>query len=76
MNVGRPVQRLPTFMFEINGERTMDVDIFRETVDLIKQKYDIIINLTASGGIDSEEERLEPIIKLKPEMASYTSGVS
>jgi len=56
-----------------NGDRTMNVDIFRETVELIRQKCDIIINLTASGGIDSEEERLGPI-KLKPEMASYTAG--
>lgn len=57
------------------GQASMDFSKFKETVKLIREKCDIILNLTTSGGLDvSEEERMNPFIELKPEMASYDAG--
>lgn len=56
------------------GERSMDIDLFKETVKLIKEKCNIIINLTTSGsGEITEEQRLRPV-ELKPEIASFDAG--
>ena len=65
-------------MRDDEGNGTMDKDKFVETVDLIKTRYpdcDIILNLTSSGDIKSNDDtRLEHIQILKPEMASYDCG--
>ncbi len=65
-------------MRDDEGNGTMDKDKFIETVDLIKTRYpdcDIILNLTSSGDIKSNDDtRLEHIQILKPEMASYDCG--
>lgn len=50
------------------------VELFRETIDLIKAKCNIIIQVSTGGAVGmTAEERLQPVY-LKPEMASLTAG--
>lgn len=58
---------------------TMDVERFRETIGLIREQCDIIINITSSGDhtgehIGSDDVRMAPFKELKPEMGSYDCG--
>ena len=58
---------------------TMDVERFRKCVSLIREKCDVIINITSSGDhtgehIGSDEIRCCPFAELKPEMGSYDCG--
>lgn len=62
-------------MRDDNGDGTMDKEKFKETVGLIKEKCDIILNLTTSGDLQATEEtRMAHLIELKPEMGSYDAG--
>ena len=65
-------------MRDDEGNGTMDTAKFEETVNLIHTKYpdcDIVLNLTTSGDIHSDDEiRVAHVKKLKPEMASYDCG--
>lgn len=66
-------------MRDEDGNPTMRVDLFEKTVKLIREKCDIIINITSSGGhsldgMAADETRLEPFKILKPEMGSYDCG--
>ena len=65
-------------MSDENGDGTMDHNLFRKTVELIKEKHpdcDVILNLTTSGDINADDEsRLLHVKELKPEMASYDCG--
>lgn len=65
-------------MRDDEGNGSMSTEKFRETVELIKNKYpdcDIIINLTTSGDIHADDNlRMAHIKELKPEMASYDCG--
>lgn len=62
-------------MRDDKGHGTMDKEKFRETVELIKSKCDIIINLTSSGEVGAADEaRIAHLIELKPEMASFDAG--
>lgn len=62
-------------MRDDNGNGTMSKEKFRETVELIRSKCDIILNLTTSGDLHATDEtRMAHIIELKPEMASYDAG--
>ncbi|KHF39370.1 3-keto-5-aminohexanoate cleavage protein [Halalkalibacter okhensis] len=58
-----------------HGRPTMDLDKFERTVRLIRDRCDIVINLTTSGdlGLD-DDERMKPFIELKPELASFDCG--
>jgi len=57
------------------GKPTMSLEKFSETVERIRDKCDIILNLTTSGDLEaSDEERMEHLIKLKPDMASFDCG--
>ena len=56
-----------------DGGRSMDFDRFKETVERIRDKCDILINLTTSGMEFSEEVRLKPL-SLKPDLASFNAG--
>lgn len=58
---------------EDDGSRSMNFDRFKETIERIRDKCDIIINTTTSGLEFTEEERMAPL-QLHPEMASYNSG--
>ena len=62
-------------MRDKNGMGTMDKELFKETVALIKAKCDVVINLTTSGDhLASDEERMAHIIEIKPEIASFDAG--
>lgn len=56
----------------------MKVETFRKVIDTLRGEHpdcDIVLNLTAAGGIaNSEEDRMAPFKTLKPEMASFDCG--
>ncbi len=57
------------------AKATMDVEKFRQTVGLVREKCDIIINMTSSGGLGfSDEERIAPHVELKPDMGTFDAG--
>ena len=61
----------------ISGEES--VTIFREYIKLIKQRCDVIVQVTTGGGATTisgldQMKRLEPVVALKPEMASLNTG--
>jgi 3-keto-5-aminohexanoate cleavage enzyme len=57
------------------GKATMDLKKFEETVALVREKCDIIINMTSSGGLGfSDEERILPHEVLKPDMGTFDAG--
>lgn len=56
------------------GQPTQDVNIFRETIDLIRERCNIVIEVTTGGAVGmSVEERVQPL-QLQPEMASLDCG--
>lgn len=58
-----------------NGNPSMSIDKFIETVHLIRERCDIVINLTTSGDINAgDDERINHLIKIRPEMASFDAG--
>ncbi len=65
-------------MRDENGLGTMDKERFRETQRRIRDQCDVIINMTTSGEADlsavSAERRMEHIIELHPEMATFDAG--
>ncbi len=58
-----------------DGRPTQDPDVFRQFLPTIKNNANAVINLT-SGGAPSMtiEERLQPALQLKPEVASLNMG--
>ncbi len=62
-------------MRDDSGKGTMDERKFSETVKLIREKCDIIINLTTSGDLEATDETRQLHLRtIKPEMASYDCG--
>jgi len=58
-----------------DGRPTQDPDVFRQFLPLIKDNADVVINLTTGGAPTmTVEERLQPALKLKPEVASLNMG--
>lgn len=58
-----------------NGRPSQDVRLFREFVGNIKQRCKGVINLTTGGSpAMTVEERLQPALQLKPEVASLNMG--
>lgn len=58
-----------------DGRPSQDVGLFRQFVPQIKQTSDVIINITTGGAPTmSVEERLQPALQLKPEVASLNMG--
>ncbi len=61
-----------------NDNDSMKVETFKTVLDNLKNDYpdcDIVINLTAAGGIaNSEDDRMAPFKTLRPEMASFDCG--
>ena len=56
------------------GQACMEFEKFRRVVELVRQRCDIILNLSTSGLYGaSEEERMQPL-ELHPEMASFDAG--
>ncbi len=58
-----------------DGSPTQDPEVFRQFLPKIKAACDVVINLTTGGAPTmSTEERLQPALKLKPEVASLNMG--
>lgn len=58
-----------------DGSPTQDPNVFREFLPKIKAASDVVINLTTGGAATmTTEERLQPALQLKPEVASLNMG--
>ena len=58
-----------------NGKPTQDPKAFEQFLPKIKAGSNVVINLTTGGAPTmSTEERLQPALKLKPEVASLNMG--
>ncbi len=58
-----------------NGRPSQDPDLFRQFLPDIKEASPVIVNLTTGGAPNmSVEARLQPALKLKPEVASLNMG--
>ena len=58
-----------------DGRPTQDPEVFRQFLPKIKAASDVVINITTGGAPTmSVEERLQPALKLKPEVASLNMG--
>ncbi|WP_417282671.1 3-keto-5-aminohexanoate cleavage protein [Comamonas sp.] len=58
-----------------NGKPSQDPALFRQFLPQIAQRSDAIINLTTGGAPNMlVEERLQPALELKPEVASLNMG--
>jgi len=58
-----------------NGIGSMDLSKFTETVERIRDKCDIVLNLTTSGDLQAaDDQRIEHLVRLQPEMASFDCG--
>ena len=60
------------------GNDSMKVETFRKVIDTLRGEHpdcDIVLNLTAAGGIaNSEEDRMAPFKTLKPRWQALTVG--
>lgn len=62
-------------MRDDEGKGTMNADKFAETVKLIREKCDIVVNCTTSGDLEATDETRQAHLRIiKPEMASYDCG--
>ena len=58
-----------------DGSPTQDPELFRQFAPRIKAASDVVLNFTTGGAPTmSIEERLQPALKLKPEVASLNMG--
>jgi uncharacterized protein (DUF849 family) len=58
-----------------NGAPTQDPEIFDQFLPKIAAKSDVVINITTGGAATmTVEERLQPALQLKPEVASLNMG--
>jgi uncharacterized protein (DUF849 family) len=58
-----------------DGRPTQDPEVFRQFLPKIKAATDVVINITTGGAATMQvEERLQPALKLKPEVASLNMG--
>jgi uncharacterized protein (DUF849 family) len=58
-----------------DGRPTQDPEMFKQFLPKIKATTDVVINITTGGAPTmSVEERLQPALKLKPEVASLNMG--
>lgn len=58
-----------------NGQPSQDPALFREFLPSIAERSDVVVNLTTGGAPNMlVEERLQPALQLKPEVASLNMG--
>ncbi|WP_019119486.1 3-keto-5-aminohexanoate cleavage protein [Brevibacillus massiliensis] len=57
-----------------DGNPSMDYAAFAETVKLIRERCDIVLNLTSSGGLNLREEDRLRVCELEPELVSFDAG--
>jgi uncharacterized protein (DUF849 family) len=59
----------------ISGQPSQEPDLFRAFVGNIRRRSDVVVNLTTGGAPTMlVEERLQPALQLKPEVASLNMG--
>ncbi len=59
----------------LDGRPVQDPNLFRQFATNIKQRSDVVLNFTTGGAPTmSIEERLQPALQLKPEVASLNMG--
>ena len=59
----------------VDGRPSQDVALFKQFLPDIKQACDVVINLTTGGASTMPiEERLQPALRMKPEVASLNMG--
>ncbi len=57
------------------GKPTASPERFKEVIEAVRRKTDIIVEITTGGAVgDTPEERLRPIALIQPEMASLDCG--
>jgi uncharacterized protein (DUF849 family) len=57
------------------GAPASSLDLFRETVSMVKERCDVIIGITSGGNyLQTDEERIRPVKELQPELASLDVG--
>jgi len=57
------------------SQASMEYEKFEKTVKLIRERCDIVLNLTTSGGLGlTDEIRMKPFMELRPELASFDCG--
>lgn len=69
-------------MRDEHDEACSDVELFRRSQELIKERCDVIVNMTTTGswkvngGAEEKyyDERIRPVIELNPEMCSYDAS--
>ena len=58
-----------------DGSPTASPERFKEVIESVRKKTDIIVEITTGGAVgDTPEERLRPISMIQPEMASLDCG--
>jgi 3-keto-5-aminohexanoate cleavage enzyme len=58
-----------------DGTPTASPERFKEVIESVRKKTDIIVEITTGGAVgDTPEERLRPIALIEPEMASLDCG--
>src|SRR6266850_5371360 len=58
-----------------DGSPTQDPELFRRFLPRVKAASDVVVNITTGGAPTmSIEERLQPALQLKPEVASLNMG--
>ena len=58
-----------------NGKPTQDPAVFREFLPRIKERSDVVINITTGGSPTmAVQERLQPALQFAPEVASLNMG--
>ena len=58
-----------------DGRPSQDPELFRRFLPQIKAACDVVINLTTGGAPTmGVEERLQPVLEFKPELASLNMG--
>jgi uncharacterized protein (DUF849 family) len=59
----------------IGGKPTQDPEVFKQFLPRIKAASDVIVNVTTGGSqMMTVEERLQPALRLQPELASLNMG--
>ena len=58
-----------------NGKPTLDPEIFTKIHQQVSERSDVIVQISTGGRADmNAEARGEPIRRIRPEMASLTTG--
>ncbi|MBP5287141.1 MAG: 3-keto-5-aminohexanoate cleavage protein [Elusimicrobiales bacterium] len=57
-----------------DGTPTSDLKVFKKTMDLIRAKTDMVLELTTGGAVGQTAEERIKVVSLEPEMASLDCG--